>query len=178
MGETAGAATSPPAPGATCSSRTGRSRPPTQIAPASVKRLTPPSLGRRVGCPQCRLRPKVTVHPCFRSVTGSSEEWAPVSAPSAPANPVSSLHGYFHIHGNKSGQASGLGNHNCSAQIGRVNDHERTDETSFQGEFNGVPGPREQSKQCTRTFNRIQYSNRPDLQKKSQKMNNTVGIYR
>ena len=33
-------------------------------------------------------------------------------------------------------------------KIGRVIDHERTDEANFQGEFNSVPGRREQPNQC------------------------------
>ena len=37
------------------------------------------------------------------------------------------------------------------------------------GQFDGVPGRREQPKKCPRTYDRIQYSNRPDLQKKSRK---------
>ena len=47
--------------------------------------------------------------------------------------------------------------------------------TSWQGEFNGVPGRREQPDQCSRTYSRIKYSNRPDLQKKSQKKSSIVG---
>ena len=39
--------------------------------------------------------------------------------------------------------------------------------TSCQGEFNGVPGRREQPKQWPRPYSCIQYSIRPDLQKKS-----------
>ena len=51
---------------------------------------------------------------------------------------------------------------------GRVNDHEYRG-SQILGDFNGVSGRREQPKQCPRTYNRIQYSNRPDLQKKSRK---------
>ena len=61
--------------------------------------------------------------------------------------------------------------------MGWVNDHERTDEADLQGEFNGVPGRREQPKQCPQTYDLIQYSNRPDLQKKAQKKNSTVGTH-
>ena len=46
-----------------------------------------------------------------------------------------------------------------------------TDEDNFQGGFHCVPGQREQPKQCPRTYNLIHslYSNRPHLQKISQK---------
>ena len=54
-------------------------------------------------------------------------------------------------------------------------DHDRTDEANMQGEFNCIQGRREQPKQCPRTYYCIQYSNRPDLQKKSQKKKDTVG---
>ena len=43
---------------------------------------------------------------------------------------------------------SSWSDYRCRSLIGRVNDHERTDEANFQGEFNGVPGRREQSNQC------------------------------
>ena len=49
------------------------------------------------------------------------------------------------------------------------NDNKRTDEADFQGEFNCVPSRREQPKQCPRTYDCIQYSNRLDLQKKLQR---------
>ena len=43
---------------------------------------------------------------------------------------------------------SSWSDYRCRSLIGRVNDHERTDEANFQGEFNAVPGRREQSNQC------------------------------
>ena len=55
--------------------------------------------------------------------------------------------------------------------MGRVDDHKRTCEANFQGEFNGLQNMQEQPKQCPRTHYCIQYSNRPYLQKKSQKKN-------
>ena len=52
-----------------CGSRPAWSRPVTRAAPASCTRLTLPSLGSGVGCPQFRLRPTVTrtVHLCLRT---------------------------------------------------------------------------------------------------------------
>ena len=47
--------------------------------------------------------------------------------------------------------------------------------TSWQGDFNGVPGRREQPNQWPRTYDCSQYSNRPDLQKKSRKKSSIVG---
>ena len=47
--------------------------------------------------------------------------------------------------------------------------------TSWQGEFNGVLGRREEPNQRPRTYDRIQYSNRPGLQKKSRKESSIVG---
>ena len=47
--------------------------------------------------------------------------------------------------------------------------------TSWQGEFKGVPGRREQPNQWPRTYSCIQYSKRPDLQKKSRKKCSIVG---
>ena len=47
--------------------------------------------------------------------------------------------------------------------------------TSWQDEFYGIPGLGEQSNQRPRIYDRIQYSNRPDLQKKSQKKSSIVG---
>ena len=41
----------------------------------------------------------------------------------------------------------------------------------------GVPGRREQPKQCHRTYNSIQYSHKPDLQKKSQMKSSIVGTH-
>ena len=57
---------------AACGPRPAFSMPATRTVPASCTRPTLPSLGRGVGCPKCRLRPTVTVHPCLRSVTHSS----------------------------------------------------------------------------------------------------------
>ena len=54
-------------------------------------------------------------------------------------------------------------------QKGRVVNHKRTDEANFQGEFNRVPGRREQPNKGPRTHEGIQYSNIPDLQKKSRR---------
>ena len=51
-------------------------------------------------------------------------------------------------------------------------DRERTDAADFQGDFNG---PERTFKARPRTHDRIQYSNRRDLQKKSRKENSTVG---
>ena len=48
------------------------------------------------------------------------------------------------------------------------------DEANLQGEFNSVPGLREQLQQCRLIYGCIQFSNRPDLPKKSQKKNITV----
>jgi hypothetical protein len=75
--------------------------------------------------------------------------------------------------------ASGIGNklsiirpgaptvvHGCCSFIGRVNDHAKADGSNVQGEYNGVPGRREQPHQWFRTYDRIQQSNRPDPQKK------------
>ncbi len=56
----------------------------------------------------------------------------------------------------------------------QVSDHERADESNVQGEYNGVPGWREQPNQWPRTYNRIQHSNRYDLQKKQGKKSNIV----
>jgi hypothetical protein len=42
---------------------------------------------------------------------------------------------------------SSWSNYRCCSLISRVNDHERVDEAKFQGEFNGVPGRREQPNQ-------------------------------
>ena len=58
-----------------------------------------------------------------------------------------------------------------------VIDHERTDEANFQCEFNGVSGRRELPNQCPRTYEGIQYSYRPCLQKKSREKNSTVGTH-
>jgi hypothetical protein len=44
------------------------------------------------------------------------------------------------------------------------------DESNVQGEYNGVPGRREQPNQWLRTYDRIQHSNRPDLQKKQREI--------
>jgi hypothetical protein len=52
--------------------------------------------------------------------------------------------------------------------VGRVNDHERADESSVQGKYNVVPGQRELPNQWLRTCYRIQHSNRPDLQKQTE----------
>ena len=59
---------------AACGSRPARSRPATRISPASGTRLTLPSPGRGVGCPQCQLMLTVlavTVHPRLRSLNHS-----------------------------------------------------------------------------------------------------------
>jgi hypothetical protein len=53
--------------------------------------------------------------------------------------------------------------------ISRVNDHERANESNVQGEYNGVSSQREQPNQWLKTYDRIQHSNRPDLQKKQRK---------
>ena len=54
----------------------------------------------------------------------------------------------------------------CRSLIGRVHDHERAEDVNFlAGEFNGIPGRREQPNRRFRTCDRIQYSNRSDLQR-------------
>ncbi len=80
------------------------------------------------------------------------------------------------------GRLSSWSNYRCCFFISRVNDHERTDEPNFQDEYNGVPGKERTAKpmapritasqarsgqpnQWLRTYDRIQHSNRPDLQK-------------
>ncbi len=72
------------------------------------------------------------------------------------------------------GRLSSWSNYRRCFFIGRVNDHERADEPNFQGEYNGVPGQRKQPNQWLRTYDRIQHSNRPDLQKKQRKKSNNV----
>jgi hypothetical protein len=70
-------------------------------------------------------------------------------------------------------------NFRCCSLIGRVNYHERSDESNVQGEYNdGVPGRREQPNQwplASLAYHRIQHSDRPDLHKKHRKKSSIVG---
>ena len=50
-----------------------------------------------------------------------------------------------------------------------VNDHERIDSTEYKGEFNGIAGTRDQTNECSKTYNHIHYPQRPDFETKSQK---------
>jgi hypothetical protein len=52
------------------------------------------------------------------------------------------------------------------------NDHERANESNVQGEYKGVPVRKEQPNQ---TYDRIQHSNRSDLQRKQRKKSSIVG---
>ena len=49
--------------------------------------------------------------------------------------------------------------------------------TSLQDEFNCIPGRREQPNQWPRTYDCIQYSNRPDVEKKSLKQSSIVKVW-